>query len=247
MTPVSGPDDCRCCTVNLIAPETFRSVRLAARARRDGGIALRCSAEPLPPGETALYLISSTAMELLLCNHERYGHLPVIAFGPARHLPRAFALGCADYLREPWSYDELKTRSLRLLPHPALIGPHGEVRLTAGMLSGSAEQVDLTDPECRLLCLLLTNAGGPVYREALELAVWGHRRASTRTRSLDMHISLLRKKIRRAGGMDPALNPIEAVRGIGYRLALSCARQDSRFRDKAALGNCIEAWIRDPQ
>ena len=73
--------------------------------------------------------------------------------------------------------------------------------------------VDLTAVEFDLLEHLVRHAGRKVLRDDLTRAAWG-RQASPLDRSLDVHISRLRRKI--ASGAR-----IVTVRGVGYMLAVS--------------------------
>jgi len=69
----------------------------------------------------------------------------------------------------------------------------------------------LTRKEYDLLALLIQNAGEVVARETLLLRVWGYSN-QIRTRTLDVHIRRLRKKI----GEHSAVY-IETIFGVGYR------------------------------
>ena len=74
-------------------------------------------------------------------------------------------------------------------------------------------ELDLTPKEFDVLTLLVVDAGRVVARQRLMQEVWDeHYYGSTRT--LDMHISSLRKKL----SDDPA-SPrlITTVRGVGFR------------------------------
>jgi len=74
-------------------------------------------------------------------------------------------------------------------------------------------ELDLTPKEFDVLTLLVVDAGRVVARQRLMQEVWDeHYYGSTRT--LDMHISSLRRKL----GDDPT-NPrlITTVRGVGFR------------------------------
>jgi two-component system phosphate regulon response regulator PhoB len=73
------------------------------------------------------------------------------------------------------------------------------------------ERVTLTRKEYELLALLVQHAGEIIPREALLMQVWGYTSA-IRTRTLDVHVRRLRKKL---GGY--ADQYIETVFGIGYR------------------------------
>src|SRR5262249_17962551 len=71
--------------------------------------------------------------------------------------------------------------------------------------------IQLTRKEYDLLALLVQNAGDIVAREALLMRVWGYS-SQIRTRTLDVHIRRLRKKL---GSY--ADQYIETIFGIGYR------------------------------
>lgn len=69
----------------------------------------------------------------------------------------------------------------------------------------------LTRKEGELLAMLVQRAGVTVPREILTMQIWGYG-AGNRTRTLDVHIHRLRKKLGMHRGQY-----IETVFGIGYR------------------------------
>jgi len=80
----------------------------------------------------------------------------------------------------------------------------------------NAELIDLTSVEFDLLALLLREAGHVVSREDLAQKVLG-REFSPFDRSIDMHVSNLRRKL---GHELNGIERIKAVRGAGYIYAL---------------------------
>jgi two-component system, OmpR family, alkaline phosphatase synthesis response regulator PhoP len=72
-------------------------------------------------------------------------------------------------------------------------------------------RMSLTRKEYDLLSLLVQHAGQIVPRDALLLQVWGYTPA-IRTRTLDVHVRRLRKKL-----SSYADRYIETIFGIGYR------------------------------
>ena len=74
-----------------------------------------------------------------------------------------------------------------------------------------ARCMELTRKEYDLLALLVQNAGDIVPRDAILMRVWGYS-PQIRTRTLDVHIRRLRKKLG-----DYAEQYIETVFGVGYR------------------------------
>jgi two-component system, OmpR family, alkaline phosphatase synthesis response regulator PhoP len=88
----------------------------------------------------------------------------------------------------------------------------------------------LTRKEYELLALLVQNAGEIVSREDLLLRVWGYG-SQIRTRTLDVHIRRLRKKLGEHAGLY-----IETIFGIGYRFQPYRAHMSSRQSAPLALG-----------
>ena len=76
-------------------------------------------------------------------------------------------------------------------------------------------KLDLTDVEFGLLEALMRSPGKVVSREDLSKAVLG-RAFDPFDRSLDMHVSRLRRKLSQAGMEE---DQVKTVRGIGYQLA----------------------------
>jgi two-component system, OmpR family, alkaline phosphatase synthesis response regulator PhoP len=89
--------------------------------------------------------------------------------------------------------------------------PHLEVDFARASVALDTHRLTLTRKEFELLSLLVQNAGEIIPREALLWKIWGYS-AQIRTRTLDVHIRRLRKKL---GGYSEQY--IETIFGIGYR------------------------------
>ena len=135
-------------------------------------------------------------------------------------------LGADDYLPKPFNPRELVARIRAILrranpePKPAT-QPAKPERLTVAdvvldfgtrTVRRNGELIDLTSVEFDLLALLLREAGRVVSREDLAKKVLG-REFSPFDRSIDMHVSNLRRKI---GHELNGIERIKAVRGAGY-------------------------------
>lgn len=77
------------------------------------------------------------------------------------------------------------------------------------MLNGA--RVRLTKKEYNLLALMVRNAGEIIPRYGLLMEVWGYG-PDVQTRTLDVHVSRLRKKLGHYAGWG-----IETIFGVGYR------------------------------
>lgn len=144
--------------------------------------------------------------------------VPVVAFGPPNLLRSAFLAGCADYLRDPWSADELGLRALAVLERGLVryAFPWGELSFEGNDLRTPAGLIALSLRESRILRMLLAGRGSTVPRDALACRAWG-RPAARGSRALDMHVASIRAKVI---GTVPGAGPrfIRAVRGEGYMI-----------------------------
>ena len=130
-------------------------------------------------------------------------------------------LGADDYVVKPFSAGELVAR-IRAIQRRGRSAGSRKATITIGdlsldpaarVVSKGGRQIDLAAKEFDLLHALMARAGEVVGREEIMDEVWDpHWFGPTKT--LDVHISWLRKKIED----DPA-NPayITTVRGVGFR------------------------------
>ncbi len=138
--------------------------------------------------------------------------------------------GADDYLAKPFDIEELMARiraQLRwggiaartsVLPSPnAVIFENIEMDLLEKKLCGTDAIVSLTAREQTFLLALLYQAGMVLSREQLFRQVNG-RQWSPSDRSLDVHLTNLRRKIKQAGA---ERNLIETVRSQGFRIHAS--------------------------
>ena len=134
-------------------------------------------------------------------------------------------LGADDYVVKPFSARELVARVRAVLRRAAEAGERtvegateiGDVRIDPGRRSVSfrGEDLELSRKEFDLLRLLIENAGSVVTRERLLDEVWDTNWFGS-TKTLDVHVSGLRKKL----DDDPG-SPryIHTVRGVGFRFS----------------------------
>jgi two-component system response regulator CpxR len=133
-------------------------------------------------------------------------------------------IGADDYLPKPFNPRELVARIRAILRRthtertgsgqPAEILRVGDVELDPGTRTvlRKGKAVELTSVEFNLLHVLLREAGRVVPRERLVDIVLS-RKFSPFDRSIDMHVSKIRRKL---GDSDSGVDHIKTVRGVGY-------------------------------
>ncbi|MCX2482285.1 response regulator transcription factor [Pedobacter sp. MR2016-24] len=132
----------------------------------------------------------------------------------------AYNFGASDYVTKPFNMDVL-VAMLDSKVKFLLNNDRSEIHRFGDMehhpnihtLYRNERKIELTILENRILLYFLRNPHKVINRDELMLVVWGYN-SDVNTRTLDMHIVRLRKKIE--------LNPdnpqlLQTVRGIGYR------------------------------
>jgi len=135
-----------------------------------------------------------------------------------------FEVGADDYVPKPFSARELLARIRAILRRPET-APAANSRVSSRVVLGDVEMdkgtrsvrragsdVDLTALEFNLLELLLRMAGQVVTRERVAAAILG-RQFSPFDRSIDVHVSKLRRKL---GPQASGQERIKSIRSVGY-------------------------------
>jgi DNA-binding response OmpR family regulator len=139
-------------------------------------------------------------------------------------------IGADDYLPKPFNPRELLARIRAILRRSAASRPTPEnrpaikhlsvagIELDEGARSATCNdvEIDLTDVEFALLGALMEAPGQILTREHLTECVLD-RRFNPFDRSLDMHVSRLRRKLDEAANLG---DQIKTIRSVGYQLAI---------------------------
>jgi len=155
---------------------------------------------------------------------EKFKRLPIIMLtARSEEIDRILGLemGADDYLTKPFSPRELIARINAILRrvnvsdqeetgNEKMLIKYGEMELNLQSYEArkAGRLLTLTPKEFELLRFLLINAGKVLTRDLLLERIWGYEYAGD-TRTVDVHIRRLRKKI--------GEEYIDTVRGVGYK------------------------------
>ena len=158
-------------------------------------------------------------MEILKAIRKKDAEIPVImltAKSDRMDKIKGLDAGADDYVTKPFDVLELLSRIRAVMRRSKGRGNNSEYKEISlncdeRRVSVNGRNVILTFKEFELLYYLLCNKGTVVTREKLLSKVWGTD-FEGESRTLDVHIRSLRKKLGEAGDY------VETVRNVGYKL-----------------------------
>ena len=137
-------------------------------------------------------------------------------------------IGADDYLSKPFNPRELLARMRAILRRTAgshekqeqtLLRADGlELNLATRTVLLNGKRIELTDVEFALLEALMRSPGTVVSREEISETAANGRKFHPFDRSLDMHVSRLRRKLSPKDATDEL---VKTIRGTGYQLAVN--------------------------
>ena len=220
----------------LIIEDDRRLARLIASVLTEEGFAVDVAHD----GESGLDLAAGGAYDVAvvdwmlpgrdgpaICRAVRAARLPtallmLTARGEVEDRVAGLDSGADDYLAKPFAFEELLAR-VRALGRRFVVTAGAGQELRAGDLvldlrlhraRCGERPLDLTLTEWQLLEYFLRHPGQALTRQQILDAVWSYDTDVLPTQ-VDVYVSYLRGKLRQPGRPDP----IQTVRGIGYRFA----------------------------
>ncbi len=192
----------------------------------DGYLKIKENAPQLVLLDWMLPNISGIDMLKKIRNDKSLSDIPVIML-TAKNMEsdkiEGLELGADDYITKPFSIKELLARVSSVLRRYNINKENVENILTVGSLNVNLlkhevfkgnEKIDLTLKEFELLKLLLESKGKVLSRNYLLDKIWGYDYYGE-TRTVDVHIRYLRKKIE---GDNSSEKYIQTIRGVGYKI-----------------------------
>lgn len=184
-------------------------------------------------GEDAVATLQSTKIDLVLLDitlpkMSGYDVLPYItdkeipvifltAKTEVADVVQGLQLGADDYITKPFHLEVLKSRveavMRRVYGHADEIIKYGDlvIDVTQQTVRRNGELVDLTNKEFELLVYFVRNQGVTLARETLYENIWDFADDMVDTRTVNLHVQRLRKKLDLA-------DRITTVFRVGYRM-----------------------------
>jgi two-component system OmpR family response regulator len=165
-------------------------------------------------------------MEKLRAHDAKTPVLMLTARDSGDDVERGLRVGADDYVRKPFSLEELLLRVAAILrrsgideddDHVLICGPL-VMNIDRHVVSLDANEIELSATEFRLLEVLLEHQDRVVTREQLLRQVWNID-FDSETSVLDTYISYVRRKIHHDD-----FAPITTIRGVGFKLVDQAAR-----------------------
>jgi DNA-binding response OmpR family regulator len=155
-------------------------------------------------------------------NRPEQAIMMLTAKGAEDDIVMGFKSGADDYLSKPFSLRELMVRIEAILRRAGKLAGDTPMTIHGIAFDGNhlravkdEKRVDLTRREMDIMAYLYQHKHRIVSKQELLTQVWLYKDATIETRTVDIHMLKLRKKISALIGDTPV---IETVRGEGYRL-----------------------------
>ncbi len=151
------------------------------------------------------------------------GIIMLTAKGAEDDIVKGFKAGADDYIGKPFSLRELMVRLEAVLRRAGKSVGDEEIRLGGILFSGktlnasrSDRTIELTRREMDILLYLHRKQDRIVSKKELLAEVWNYPDPEIETRTVDIHIQKLRKKLTE---LCPEQSLIQTIRGEGYRIS----------------------------
>jgi response regulator RpfG family c-di-GMP phosphodiesterase len=174
------------------------------------------------------YLISETpqiSADLIIIHtsflsriHEflQFKMIPFIVYGNVNYIDRAFILGASDFIKDPWNFNEIETRSFRFLQKDILECSWGNIIFSNEIIKANNMEIPFSVNEYKILSLLLNNKNKVVSRLNINYRLNIENKDS---RVIDVYINSIRSKINSLSeNKENGKIIIKTIRGKGYTI-----------------------------
>lgn len=146
--------------------------------------------------------------------YSEFKFIPFIVYGDVDFIEKSFIAGSCDFLKEPWSFNELEARASRYKNKEQIFVNNTEISFSNKCMKSENLSIPISVAEYTILSILTNNTDRIISRESIyyRLGI-----SNSGSRVIDVYINLLRKKINTIA-MNNDDKVIQTVRGKGYTI-----------------------------
>lgn len=206
--------------VNLVLTDRplIERIKYYFKGRED--IQLIFSEKPQSGESTDIYIAPVIFIkDLSTYIHQKKQVPPVIYYGNISFLRKAFLAGCTDYLKDPWTIEELSLRLTKLIKEIKKMYTFswGNISFIGTDIITDNGRCSLSFHEYKVFKSLIQHRGDVVPRDVLFYSLWNCP-GSRESRIIDVHISSIRRKLKCILPENLHETIIISIRGIGYMI-----------------------------
>lgn len=150
----------------------------------------------------------------ILKKYNNFKYTPFFIYGDVRFIEKSFILGSCDFLKDPWTFNELETRALRFINIDKLCIDKMTISFSNSFMSGDTLTVPLTVNEYKILSLLANNMDKIISKESIYYRL---EIENTNSRVIDVYLNSIRNKFSQIIP-ESGFKVIRTVRDKGYTI-----------------------------
>lgn len=146
--------------------------------------------------------------------YPEFKFIPFMIYGNIKFIEKSFLVGCCDFLKDPWSFNELEIRTSRLINRDAIVVNQIVITFTNNFIKSKFRELPLTVNEYKILSVLTNNMDKIISRQSLyyRLGI-----KNEKSRVIDVYLNSIRSKISKIIPGNE-IKIIQTVRGKGYTI-----------------------------
>ena len=166
------------------------------------------------PHRSADILLISSSMIHICREYREFSYIPFIAYGDSQFIEKSFAVGAADFVKNPWSFNEIEIRAVRYINKDKLFINNTIIQFSNSSIQNSVCALPMTVNEYKILSLLSNNLDKIISKENIYYKIGVK---NDKSRVIDTYMHSIKKKINQlTNNKDKNIHIIRTIRNRGY-------------------------------
>ncbi|MBI9096838.1 MAG: response regulator transcription factor [Spirochaetaceae bacterium] len=166
------------------------------------------------PHRSADILFISSSMIHICRDYREFSYIPFIVYGDSQFIEKSFAVGAADFIKNPWSFNEIEIRAVRYINKDKLFINNIEIQFSNSSIQNSEYTLPMTVNEYKILSLLSNNLDKIISKENIYYKIGVK---NDKSRVIDTYIHSIKKKINQlTNNKDKNILAIRTIKNRGY-------------------------------